>query len=89
MLHKSKIPQKFPNFEGVVRLLIRQKIKSYSKKLKFLPILPMGGSILPTHKIHIGAVFDGFNDFYHKSVNQTLILSEKQLGLCKIGNLRQ
>ena len=34
-----KNSQKFTDFEGVVRFSIRQKVKSYSKKLKFLPII--------------------------------------------------
>ena len=56
-LYTSKNPQKFTDFEGVVRFLIRQKIKSYSKKTENFVYFTYGGQYCPTHETYIGAVF--------------------------------
>ena len=77
-LYTSKNPQKFTDFEGVVRFLIRHKIKIYSKKTEIFAYFTYGRvNISQPIKSILERLFDGFNDLYHKSVSQTLILTQK------------
>ena len=52
-----KSPQKFTDFECVVRFLICQKNKKLFEKTLVFAYFTYWGHICPTHKIHIGTVF--------------------------------
>ena len=79
-LYTSKNPQKFTDFEGVVRFLIRQKNKKlFEKNWNFCLFYLWGVIFAQPIKSILEWFFDGFNDLYHKSVSQTLILSQKTI----------
>ena len=72
----------FTDYEDFVSLLMRQKIKIYSKKLIFckkIPILPKGDNFALPINTDLEWLINVFNDFYYKSVSQTLILRQKTI----------
>ena len=77
-IHKNQ--QKIPDFEGVVRFLLRQKIKKiFEKNMTFSSILPIGVNIAQPIKSIMERFLMSLTIFYHTSVCQTLILSQKTI----------
>ena len=67
---------------------MRQKNENFfEKKLKFIVCFTYGVvNFIKPIKTILEWFFDGFNDLYHTSVVQTLILVQNLLVLCKIGD---